>query len=43
MMEVLQSLVVNHTFLFNSEQQIKECNCSLQPKLLMSLLAGIKL
>ena len=40
MMKVLLLLVVNHTFLVNSEPQIMECNCSLQPKLLMRLLAG---
>lgn len=42
MMEVLLLLVVNHTFLVNSEPQVMEynCDCSLQPKLLMRLLAG---
>lgn len=40
MIEVLLLLVVNHTFLVNSEPQVMEYNCSLQPKLLMRLLAG---
>ena len=40
MMEILLLLVVNQSFLVNSEPQIMECNCSLQTKLLMRLLAG---